>query len=144
MQFNSIRFKTSVLYSVILTLILCVFSTVVYLSIRNILYHNLNQELKIKAEEISTILYAYEQIERSREHPLNVLLERLQSESGGINSKMVIDDLWRSKLEVLNLKNDFINILNLQGRRVLNSNNLKGDISSLFNNEFPFKLNKII
>jgi len=144
MQFNSIRFKASILYSAILALILIVFSTVVYLSVRNIFYHDLDRELKIKAEEISDILYAYEQIERSREHPLGAILEMLRSEGIGANQKMVIDELWRSQLEVLNLKNDFMNILNIRGRAVLNSNNFKGGIASLFRKDFPFVLNGVI
>ncbi len=144
MQFNSIRFKASILYSSILALILCIFSLVVYLSIRSILYHDLDEGLKIKAKEITNILYAYEQIERSRERPLGALLEMLRSEGIGTNQKMIIDDLWRSQLETLNLKNDFINILNIRGRRILNSHNLNKDVASLFSKEFPFELNKIL
>ena len=142
MQFNSIRFKASVLYSLILALILCIFSAVVYLSIRNILYKDLDRDLLVKAQEISHIISAYDKIERSREQPLGALLKMLENEGIGTNQKMIIDDLWRSQFESLNLKNDFINILNIKGRRILNSNNLNGSVAALFSKGFPFTLNK--
>ncbi|MBZ0166467.1 MAG: hypothetical protein K8I00_06640, partial [Candidatus Omnitrophica bacterium] len=131
MRLNSIRFKASILYSAILAVILSLFSSVIYISIHNILYHDLDQELKIKSEEISSILYAYNQIERGRSHRLNSILELLQSESAAAEQRVVIDDLWRSQLEVLNLKNDYINIINRKGQTIFSSFNLNSDVAAL-------------
>lgn len=141
MRFNSIRFKASILYSVILALILFIFSTVIYMTISNILYDDIDEELKIKAEEISGILYAYQQVKRSTESPLAGMIEVLKSEGSGFNQKMIIDDLWRSQLEVLNLKDDYINILNVNGNTLFRSNNLKEDVAILFSRDLSFSLN---
>jgi two-component system heavy metal sensor histidine kinase CusS len=144
MKFNSLRFKASVLYSAILAVILITFSLVMFFVTQNILYKNLDQELKIKAEEIAGILNAYKQVQNTAEHPLGQILMLLGDDATRTNQKMIVDELWRSQLDVLNLKNDFINILNVQGQTVLNSNNFKENIAVLFKEQFPFKFNSIV
>ncbi|MDP8266813.1 MAG: ATP-binding protein [Candidatus Aceula meridiana] len=144
MRFNSIRFKASVLYSTIQIIILVVFSAVVFFSVRAMLYHDLNQDLKIKAEEVAGILSAYQQVQRVKEYPVRQILGILKGEGAAASQKMIIDELWRSQLEVLNLKNDFINILNINGRAVLSSNNFKKNVEDLFKKQFPFVQNDVI
>jgi heavy metal sensor kinase len=143
MQINSIRFKASILYSGILTVILIVFSLVVFLSARSILYHDLDENLEIKAEEISGILKAYQQLKQNEEHPLGMMLKRLRNEGLGMSQKLIIDELWKSELDVLNLKDDFINILNIQGQAVMNSNNFNEELGVLFKDQFPFSIDKV-
>lgn len=137
MRLNSIRFKASILYSTILAFILGLFSTVLYFSIRNVLYKDLDQDLKVKAEETTSILYAYEQIKYSAQHPIAQVLEMLKHKELGITQKMIIDDLWRSQVEALNLKNDFIHLTDRFGHEVLSSNNFKDDVYALFKQQFP-------
>jgi len=144
MRFNSIRFKASVLYSITLAVILILFSSVIYYSIRNILYNDLDKTLKIKAEELATILYTYNQIERSGNYPLNHMLDILRSKAGVKSEKAVINDIWKAQFKVLDLKNDYINVLNIQRRSLLISNNFTQDISSLFRKQCPFSLKNVI
>jgi len=136
-QFNSIRFKASVLYSVILAVILTVFSSVIYFGARNILYHDLDEDLKIKAEEIAGILSAYEQIQHSEGYPLARILQMLSNKGISKNQSVVIDDLWKSEIKTLNLKNDYISVANTQGHALLVSNNFTQKINSLFRKQFP-------
>jgi len=143
MQFNSIRFKASVLYSIILAVILIIFSSVIYYSVRNILYHDLDEDLRIKAGEIADILSAYEHVQDS-EHSRVLVPDILRNEGRGNTQKMVIDDLWKSEIKTLNLKNDYINVLNVQGHSLLVSNNFTGSIGSLFREQFPFSLKGIV
>lgn len=140
MRFNSIRFKASILYSTILAVILTLFGTVVYASIHNILYHDLDQDLRIKAEEIASILAAYERVEEGRSNPMANILDLMHSAHTAANQRMVIDDLWRSQLEVLNLKNDYINIVNTRGRTIFNSHNFSADVSHQFTAGIPASL----
>lgn len=59
MKINSIRYKTTLLYSGILLAILIIYSGVIYALVRTILVRGLDEQLKIKAGEISDILQAY-------------------------------------------------------------------------------------
>ena len=144
MQFNSIRFKASVLYSAILAIILIVFSSLIYYSVRNILYQDLDKDLRIKAEEISDILSAYKQIQRSEGQPLGLIPQILRNEGSGKSQTVVIDDLWKSELETLNLKNDYINVSNIHGRSLFVSNNFTKSVSSSFRKQFPSFLKGVV
>ncbi|MCA9392929.1 MAG: HAMP domain-containing protein [Candidatus Omnitrophica bacterium] len=140
MRFNSIRFKASILYSVILAAILVLFGSVIYGSVYNILYHDLDEELKIKAEEVASILAAYERVERGRSHPIATMLDLLHSEYAAADRRMIVDDIWKSQLEVLNLKNDYINIMNARGQTLFSSHNYTADIARLFGPATPSDL----
>lgn len=138
MRLNSIRFKASILYSAILAVILTLFGSVIYASVQNILYHDLDEELKIKSEEISSILAAYERVEQGRNrHPIASILEVLHNEYAAADRRMIIDDLWRSQLEVLNLENDYINITNPQGQTLFSSHNFSADMAKAFTTYIP-------
>lgn len=144
MQINSIRFKASILYSGLLAFILSVFSAVIYFDIKNILYKNLDDELKIKAEETISILLAYERIQYSAQHPIARALEALKRQELGISQKMIIDDLWRSQVEALDLKDDFIHLTDRSGREFMSSNNFKDDVYALFKTRFPVTGNRTV
>ena len=62
MKTRSIRFKTSVLYSSILCLILTCFSIYLYDTVRATLYEEAKQDLKVKAGQIDAFLDAYASI----------------------------------------------------------------------------------
>ena len=143
MQFNSIRFKTSILYSAILAVILIIFSFVVYFNFHHVLYHNLDEELKVKAGEIVSILHAYEEVENLEDHPLGHVLDLLRKgQSGAINERTIIDDLWRKEFRLLDLKNDYINVMNVNGASLFTSNNFTEGLASLSRKQFPFSLEK--
>jgi len=138
-HFNSIRFKATILYSGILAVILCFFGVSIYFSINHILYHDLDDDLNIKAKEISTILHTYESIDNLENNSLRHMLGMLKGKKNRreINEKMVIDDLWREQFHLLNLRNDYVSVMNSRGTPVLISGNFKGEISSLFK-KHPF------
>jgi two-component system heavy metal sensor histidine kinase CusS len=140
-KFKSIRFKASVLYSLILAIILLLVSLYMYFTVRWILFFDFDSSLKIKAEEIATILNAYNQIERVSDLPnRESILQILKGLSAPMYEKMVVDELWKSQIEVLNLKDDYINIRNTKGTMLLRSNNFNDDIAALFAEEYPVTL----
>lgn len=141
---HSLRFKASILYSVILAVILLTFSSVIFLNARSILFQDMDEELKIKAEEISGILNAYDQMRRTEEHPISQILERFKSRTIGSNQKMIIDEIWRAQVDVLNLKDDYINIVNANGQAVLISHNFSDEIAGLLREKFPAMSDRII
>lgn len=141
MKLNSIRFKASILYTTVLAVILVLFSGVLFSVTRHILYRDIDEELQIKAAEIVNILKSYEKLKRS-ESPHQHLLNKLL----GIEdrARLIIDDLWRSDMQALNLKSDYINILNVRGQPIIKSQNFDEKIASLFRREFPLVLNYAI
>ena len=58
MKSNSIKFEISILYTAILGLILIVFSGVLYL-ISNAFLHQIDQQLKVKAEAVDLTIRSY-------------------------------------------------------------------------------------
>ncbi len=138
MQFNSLRFKTSVLYTSILGVVLFIYSAVIYYDIRNVLYRDLDEDLRIKANEISDIIRAYEQLGKIESHPVGFITEFLSQEQVGLNKRTIIDELWHSEVKTLNLKNDYIVILSSAGNSILVSENVKEDIEALFKKNLVF------
>jgi len=144
MHINSIRFKTSILYSVLLAVILTIFATAIYLNVRNILYNDLDKDLKLKADEIITILKAYEYLEYQRNEPINQIVNLIKNHTGTKTQKMVIDELWKAQFNVLNLKKDYINIINIKKESLFTSNHFKVDKMEQFKEQIPSSFNKIM
>lgn len=131
MRIKSIRFKASILYSVILCFILTLFSSFLYFNIRKTLYSDLDENLSLKAKGIADILSAYEKISRIEENPQGIIMRTLRAEGIIPDQRIIIDELWKSQLETLNLKNDYINIINSKGQAVLISGNLNDEIRQM-------------
>src|SRR5437660_12543940 len=98
MQLNSIRFKTNILFTLILGIILIIHSAVLYHAVRNILYRDQDQQLSIKAKQIADIIYAYDQLNKYEQHPLGYISELFSQEHIGISKRAIIDQLWQSEV----------------------------------------------
>lgn len=136
MRFNSIRFKTSILYTLILGIILSIYSGVIFHGVRVILYRNLDESLKVKAKEVSDILRAYHQVERVDNQHLGLIADIFRDDFSVFN-KMVVDELWHSAVKTLNLKSDYIHILTPKGRLILFSDNVQEEIAKTFHADLP-------
>lgn len=66
MKFNSIKFEISFLYTLILGITLSIFSIVLYLILFSTVYHELDYDLKLKAEEITLSIRAYLDLEKKK------------------------------------------------------------------------------
>ncbi len=138
MQFRSIRFKTTLLYSGILLAILIVYNVVLFYTVHSILIKNIDNELQIKAKEISDILQTYEKIKNISSHPLSILEEMMHANGIYPSKAAIIDDLWRSEFETLKLNEDYINILNDRGKPLIHSSNVTEKIYALFLSKIGF------
>jgi len=126
MKLNSIKFKISVLYVVILGIILIVYSVFLYLSLHYTLYDELDNELSKKAQEIASAIDS--RMERTTEEKR----ELISFVKNVINPEEFpdpdeIDQLqrqWLQKVDKLDLKEDYINFLNIKGESLVKSNNL--------------------
>jgi two-component system, OmpR family, heavy metal sensor histidine kinase CusS len=142
MRFNSIRFKTTVLYSSILLIILAGYNLFLFFSIHRILIRNIDEKLKIKAEEIYHIIQAYEKIDDISSQPRGLLEDLLHGGKFLPGRKLIIDDIWRASFETLKLKEDYINILNIEGNPLLHSQNMTEEVFQLIYSQFRFSPQK--
>ncbi|PIP42434.1 MAG: hypothetical protein COX19_01165 [Desulfobacterales bacterium CG23_combo_of_CG06-09_8_20_14_all_51_8] len=134
---KSIRFRATILYTSILFGILAIYSGVLFGVTRHVLYQNLDNELRIKAAEISSILKSYEKLRRL-ESPHQHLLNKLLGLPD--HARLIMDDLWRSDMQALNLEDDFIEVVNAQGQPVIRSENFDDAVSQVFETQFSLSL----
>ena len=140
MKFNSIRFKATILYTSILAIILIVFSGILFAVTRHILYRNLDEELRVKANEIVNIVKSYEALKRYETQQQHLINKLLGMED---RARLIIDELWQSDVQALNLNNDYINIYNAEGDSVIKSSDFKENIAALFKQQFPFSVKQV-
>jgi len=143
MHINSIRFKTSILYSVILAIVLSIFACASFLNIKKILYRDMDNSLKIKADEIIAIVKAYTQIRNNNKNPINEIFNILKHKTGIINDQIIIDDLWKAQFKALNLTKDYINIMDITGNSLFISNNFNTNKLYLLKKQVPILWDKI-
>ena len=108
MRFNSIRFKTTVLYTGILCFILTIYSAVLFYTVRQIIYNEIDDKLRVKASQIASTLYAYEQVSEIESEPLNLMARFLTGGKFDERNRKIIDNLWYANVKSLNLKDDYI------------------------------------
>jgi two-component system, OmpR family, heavy metal sensor histidine kinase CusS len=142
MHFNSIRFKSTLLYSSILFIILAGYNIVLFFSIHHVLIRSVDEKLKIKAEGISNIFQAYEKIGNISSQPMGLLEDLLHGSRFVPSRRLIIDDIWRANFETLKLKEDYINILNVEGEPLLHSQNMTDEVFHLLFQQFRFSAQK--
>ncbi|HUT65215.1 MAG TPA: ATP-binding protein [Spirochaetota bacterium] len=133
MGIHSIRFKIRVLFTALLGVVLIVYSTYLYFSLYFTLYGEIDDELLMKAKEVAAAIERY--LNETGVGP-GVLVPAVQK-------VMVIEDLpdpdeidvleekWLQKVDLLNLKDDYMAFLNMHGEALVTSENLKGPIVAL-------------
>lgn len=142
MQINSIRFKSNVLYALILAVILSIFGSVIFYAVHSMLYNDLDEILTIKAHEVADIIRAYEQAQDPDDDPQDLMSQLLSNEQVAAH-KRIIDDIWSSEVKTLNLKNDYLYVLASDGRLMLSSGNVKENEEKVFSKQFPSAVNKV-
>ncbi|MBF0485371.1 MAG: HAMP domain-containing protein [Candidatus Omnitrophica bacterium] len=121
---NSIRFKTSILYSSILLVILIFFSTYLFQAARHILYQNINEELNIKADQIVGTINAYGEVTNGKLPAMSLVREFLSDDVKVPVAQGVIDKLWEKHRWLLGAHNDFFRIVDVNGEVILQSEDL--------------------
>jgi signal transduction histidine kinase len=145
MRANSIRFKTSILYSIILFFILDIFGGIIFLSIRHILYADFDEKLRIKVSEITSLLNASEELSPARAGSFVISRKNgIFIEAVGLEgkSRKIIDNLWRAEVEALSLKEDYINVFDVGRRSFLFSSNYPQEIGNFLRKMFISANNK--
>ncbi|MFH0840080.1 MAG: ATP-binding protein [Candidatus Omnitrophota bacterium] len=138
MQINSIRFKITVLYTIILGIILILYSTFLYFSLHYTLYDELDNELQRKSKEVANTISSY----------LNVLGDEFDTFDLATRNMLTFDEIypvesklgepqrqWLQKVDKFDLKEDYINLANIKGESLIRSGNFDTKILVLFSKE---------
>jgi len=136
MKIKSIRFKTSVLGTCILGVVLISFSIYLVHSLEQILYKEEEEELLVKAQEINSFIDAYAKISQDNESPSAATMFYRFLGGNILNDKKIIDQLWEKESQALGLKRDFYRIRDLKGNVILGSKNLTFAAQRSFNAHF--------
>ncbi|OGW74626.1 MAG: hypothetical protein A2Z72_06160 [Omnitrophica bacterium RBG_13_46_9] len=133
-KFNSIRFKISVLYVAILGVILVIYSGVLYLSLYHSLYDDLDNELLLKTRELNNTVLSYMDAVGHNRQSFIFALRRAINLEGEHPDQPKIKELelqWFQRLDKLDLKEDYINFLDSEGRPMVSSKNLDMGLLSI-------------
>ena len=138
MQLNSIRFKITVLYSIILGIILILYSSFLYFSLHYTLYDELDNELQRKSHEITNTVSSY----------LNMLGDEPDILDLATRNMLTFDEIyppesklgepqrqWLQKVDKFDLKEDYINLANAKGESLVMSGNFDTKMLTLFTKE---------
>src|SRR4030042_2146412 len=133
-KFNSIRFKISVFYVAILGVILVIYSGVLYLSLYHSLYDDLDNELLLKTRELNNTVLSYMDAVGHNRQSFIFALRRAINLEGEHPDQPKIKELelqWFQRLDKLDLKEDYINFLDSEGRPMVSSKNLDMGLLSI-------------
>jgi heavy metal sensor kinase len=130
MKVNSIRFKIGVLFVVILGVVLVVYSTFLYMSLYITLYKELDDGLIAKAKEITRTIDMFVKRYGSGEEDITTLVKKVIvfEELPDPDDLDVLQEQWIHRVDILNLKDNYITFLDIEGNVFMHSENLKGPI----------------
>ncbi len=113
MKFNSIRFKISIFYTGILALILVFYSAINYYNLRYALYRDLDNEVLVKAQEISTAINSYLEPLGNDQRAFDFAVRRVIRLEGTHPNQVKVDAIeraWLEKRVKQNLADAYINL----------------------------------
>lgn len=143
MKFRSIKFKISVLYVHILGVILIIYSIFIYISLKHTLYDILDSELNLKVKNINVALNTYSDHLGNDLDDFYFAMKRiikLDAEYPKQNTIIELEKVLEQEIDVLDIEEDYINLLNLDGETILHSSNLNGDLLFLFSKDLKARL----
>lgn len=121
-RFNSVRFKISVLYTVILGLILTVYSAFLYLSLHHTLYDELDNELNVKASETASTISSYLDVLGYDQESFIFAIRRvicLEGEHPEQDKIRDLEELWLRMVDKFDLNEDYVNFLDSKGQSIV-------------------------
>ena len=143
MKLHSVRFKISILYTVILGAILIAYSALLYVNLSYVVFHEIDKNLKKKALEIEDVINAYSKLFEADRESTPVSLKRTihldESEKDELfqwPSIKRLDQSWKYKIQTLGIKQYYIVIFYPTGEVIEKSNNIEDADLSLLEKDF--------
>jgi signal transduction histidine kinase len=140
MKSTSIKFEISILYTAILGLILIVFSGVFYL-ISNAFLHQIDQQLKAKAQAVDLTIRSYMSVLGEDHDALAEAVGRtltMKDENILQYKTWKITQKWFRQVQSLNLNRDYINFVSKDGKTSFSSSNLNKKLRMFFMDNIQF------
>lgn len=134
-KFDSIKFKISVLYTVIMGIILILYSSILYFSLRYALYKDLDHELMVKAQEISSTINSYlKELGYNQRSFIFSLKRIIRAEGEHPDQDKVgnLEKIWLDTASDLDIRRDYISFVSSRGDSIVSSSNLNKELETLF------------
>jgi heavy metal sensor kinase len=131
-KFNTIRFKVSILYTTILALFIVAYSIVLYFTLAYNLYARVDEQLLRKAHKVKNIVDLH-----LNTTVINNALR--QSSYGNRDYHSGVNIFWDNGFYLIDLDNDFINIIDSSGTSLLSSSNMDFHVLKVLESSFNFQ-----
>ena len=145
LRFNSVKFEISIIYTLILGVILLSFCGIFYFITSQTLYEELDNELQIKAQNISDNIRSYLDVKGEKPETLQYAVKQtIAREDENLRRWWYIgfERSWFKKLDEQDLSDDFIHFISLDKSLSIKSKSLHDDYLTLFLNNIQFDKNK--
>jgi two-component system heavy metal sensor histidine kinase CusS len=135
MRIRSLRFRISILYSLLLGFTLLIFSAILYFSLSNLLYNDLDAELGRKARAIDNAIRSYLRVSGDQGQSFDEIAKRLISmdevylEDGKVSD---FEKSWLHMKDILDLELDYVVFRPSAGGLVTRSQNVSAELDSFF------------
>ncbi len=115
MKLNTIRFKISILYVVVLGFILVSYSALMYFSLRHMLFQERDIKLEGKADEVASLIRFYtDTLGHGHTSFISALEKTINMEKNGPGvvevSLSTVEAQWLKNIDQYDLRKDFVNI----------------------------------
>lgn len=143
MKPRSVRFKISILYTLILGIILLGYSAMLYANLSRVLYREIDKKLKTKIVEVEDIVNAYSNLLEPNQEISPLSLKRAfhledfeKDEIFQWPSVKKVDQDWKYKIQMLGMKEDYIIVYYPSGEVLEKSNNMTEGIAAIMKKNF--------
>jgi len=135
MKFNSIKFKIKIFYTTILGAILLLYTGILYFELHYSLYHDMDKDLVVKAQEVSNAINSYMDALESNWRAFTFAANRVIRLEGSYPSEGKVTDisnLWSKTYQELDLEHDYICLMSTNGETLVTSRNVDKELISYF------------
>lgn len=146
-KFNSLKFEISILYAFLLGFILIIFSGVFYIILFYSFNSELDNELKVKAQEINQSIRAYLDIQGNDSSGLLFAAQKTITGEGKDPKQWwnrINERRWLKRVRQLDFNGKYINFVSSAGESLIRSGNLRQPLLSNFLKEIPSPKSKKI
>jgi heavy metal sensor kinase len=148
MKINSIKFKISVFYTVILGLILAFYTALNYYNLRYALYRNLDNDILVKAQEVSGAINAYLDALGNDQRAFDFAVRRvirLEGTHPNQDRAAEVERGWLEKRVKQNLLDAYINLASVdRNEEVVSSSNMDEKMIKQFLADIPASKKKAL
>jgi len=134
MKFNSIRFETSFIYTLILGGVLAAVIIVLNIILFYSAYHDLDSGLRLKAQEISSSIRTYVEMHKEDPHALTSAAETILNDEHrklkwgwaiGFNRR------WKKQVDKIDVNQEYVNFMAADHEAVVSTKNVSGELLSI-------------